>query len=76
MISIWNDRGAFVCPQRSVFTTEAPLTLARLDEHFPNVIRQNNYVTSPVNEEMLPLLKDAYAEAASRRSQASERTQR
>ncbi|MFI6511613.1 hypothetical protein ACIBCT_28760 [Streptosporangium sp. NPDC050855] len=69
MVTIWNDRGAFVCPQRSVMAAEAPLTLARLDERFPHEIRQNNYVTDPVNEEMLGLLKNAYAEASRNGSQ-------
>ncbi|MEV6031487.1 hypothetical protein AB0L65_10085 [Nonomuraea sp. NPDC052116] len=69
MVSIWNDRGAFVCPQRSVIEAEAALTLARMDERFPKEIGQNNYLTDPMNQEMLGLLKDAYAEAARNRSQ-------
>ncbi|MFF4197835.1 hypothetical protein [Nonomuraea sp. NPDC001831] len=68
MLTIWNDRGAFLSPQRSVLAAEAPLTLARLDERRPNEIRQNNYLTNPVDQEILELFKEAYAEAAGRRS--------
>jgi hypothetical protein len=72
MVTLWNDRGAFVSPQRSVIEAEAPMTLGRLDERFPKEIRRNNYLTSPVDEEILGLLKDAYAEAARRRSRPTE----
>lgn len=68
MVTVWNDRGGFLCPQRSVLAAEAPLTLARLDERVPNQIRQNNYLANPVDEDVLELFKDAYAEAADRRS--------
>ncbi|YCK34157.1 hypothetical protein ACNF49_08695 [Actinomadura sp. ATCC 39365] len=71
MLTIWNDRGAFLSPQRSVRAAEAPLTLARLDERSPNEIRQNNYLTNPVDQEILELFKDAYAEAAHRRNRPS-----
>jgi hypothetical protein len=65
MFTIWNDNGAYVSPQRSVLQVEAPNTLARLDERLPGEIRQNNYLTSDLSEEVLRLLADAYIEAAS-----------
>jgi hypothetical protein len=64
MFTIWNDDGAYVSPQRSVLQTEAPGTLARLDERLPGEIRQNNYLTGDIDEEVLALLTDAYVEAA------------
>jgi hypothetical protein len=69
MLTIWNDRGGFLSPQRSVIAAEAPVTLARLDERVPNQIRQNNYLTNPVEQEILQLFKDAYAEAAAQAGQ-------
>jgi hypothetical protein len=72
MVTIWNDRGAFLSPQRSVIAAEAPKTLARLDERVPNQTRQNNYLTNPVDQEILELFKEAYAEAADRRSRPAE----
>jgi hypothetical protein len=67
MFTIWNDHGGYVSPQRSVLQVEAPQTLARLDERLPGQIRQNNYLTSDIDEEILALLTDAYLEAARRR---------
>ncbi|MEU1388524.1 MULTISPECIES: hypothetical protein [unclassified Nonomuraea] len=55
-------------PADIVEAAEAPRTLARLDERSPNEIRQNNYLTNPVDQEILELFKEAYAEAAHRRS--------
>ncbi|GIH73115.1 PDDEXK family nuclease [Sphaerimonospora thailandensis] len=72
MIIIWNARGAYVSPQRTVIEAEAPKALARLDERFPNEIRQNNSLTNPVDQEILSLLRDAYVEAAQRRPHAAE----
>ncbi|MFD0684510.1 hypothetical protein [Actinomadura fibrosa] len=66
LVTIWNDGGAYLSPQRSVFEAEAPETLARLDEHLPNEIRQNNYITSPLDQEVLALLTNAYKEARAR----------
>ncbi|GAA4561032.1 hypothetical protein [Planotetraspora kaengkrachanensis] len=72
MVTIWNDRGAFLSPQRSVVEAEAPQTLVRLDERFPNEVRRNNYLTNPVNQEILELFRDAYAEAVLRSSRSTE----
>jgi hypothetical protein len=66
MFTIWNDNGAYVSQQRSVIQVEAPATLARLDERLPGEIRQNNYLTSDIDEQVFALLTDAYLEAARR----------
>ncbi|MFC4054192.1 hypothetical protein ACFOY4_31245 [Actinomadura syzygii] len=63
LVTIWNDGGAYVSPQRSVIEAEAPLTLARLDQRLPGEIRQNNYITSALTQDVLALLTDAYVEA-------------
>ncbi|MGI5205803.1 hypothetical protein ACQEU6_30040 [Spirillospora sp. CA-108201] len=63
LVTIWNDGGAYLSPQRSVFQAEAPQTLARLDQRLPGEIRQNNYLTSPLDQGVLALLTDAYLEA-------------
>ncbi|WP_344408282.1 hypothetical protein, partial [Actinomadura nitritigenes] len=60
----------FVSPQRSVFQTEAPRTLAHLDERLPGEIRQNNYLTSPIDQDVLALLTDAYKEARIKKSES------
>ncbi|MFF5258077.1 hypothetical protein ACFY4C_03960 [Actinomadura viridis] len=65
LVTIWNDGGGYISPQRSVIAAEAPETLARLDEHMPGEIRNNNYITSELDEEVLGLLAAAYAEARS-----------
>ncbi|MBO2443804.1 hypothetical protein J4557_40400 [Actinomadura nitritigenes] len=70
LVTIWNDGGAFVSPQRSVFQTEAPRTLAHLDERLPGEIRQNNYLTSPIDQDVLALLTDAYKEARIKKSES------
>ncbi|WP_157430941.1 hypothetical protein [Actinomadura macra] len=63
LVTVWNDRGAYLSPQRSVFQAEAPQTLARLDQRLPGEIRQNNYLTSPLDQDVLALLTAAYREA-------------
>ena len=68
MVSIWNDRGAYLSPYRTVFAQEAPGTLAKLEAMFPNEIGQGNYVRSAYDESLLRLLRDAYAESRDRRA--------
>ncbi|GAA3966602.1 hypothetical protein GCM10023085_56340 [Actinomadura viridis] len=65
LVTIWNDGGGYISPQRSVIAAEAPETLARLDERLPGEIRNNNYITSEIDEDVLGLLAAAYAEARS-----------
>lgn len=68
MFMIWNDRGAYVSPQRTVIQAEAPNTLVRLDELLPGQIGQNNYLKCDVSDEVLALLRSAYEESAGRES--------
>jgi hypothetical protein len=68
MFTIWNDQGAYVSPQRSVIEAEAPNTLDRLEKWLPGQIGQNNYLKSDISDEVLALLRSAYAESANRRT--------
>jgi hypothetical protein len=63
LVTIWNDGGAYLSPQRSVFQAEAPQTLARLEQRLPGEIRQTNYLTNPLDQGVRALLTDAYLEA-------------
>lgn len=63
LVTIWNDGGAYLSPQRSVFQAEAPQTLAHLDQYLPGEIRQNKPLTSPIDQDVLAALTDAYLEA-------------
>lgn len=68
MVSLWNDRGAYLSPYRTVFAQEAPAALAALDTKVPRQIGQGNYIRTEINDELLELLRNAYVEA--RASQA------
>lgn len=67
MVSIWNDKGAYLSPYRTVFAQEAPSSLANLDAAVPNEIGQGNYIKSDYDAHLLGLLRDAYVEAQSGR---------
>jgi hypothetical protein len=68
MISIWNEKGLFVSPYRSVFEQEAPSTLEKLDELIPGEIGQGNYIKGGCGEDVLQLLREAYVEARDSRA--------
>ncbi|WP_132213539.1 hypothetical protein [Kribbella steppae] len=68
MVSIWNDKGPYLSPYRSVFDQEAPTTLAKLDAAAPNEIGRGNYIKAEYDESLLTLLRDAYLEAKDRRA--------
>ncbi|QXJ24618.1 hypothetical protein AGRA3207_005983 [Actinomadura graeca] len=67
LVTIWNDGGASLSPQRSVLQAEAPRTLAVLDQRLPGRIRQNGHLTCPLGDDVLNLFTDAYREAAAPR---------
>jgi hypothetical protein len=67
LITIWNERGASIAPYRTVFTQEAPGTLAALDEAYPEQIRQGNYLHADYDDQLLRLLRAAYEEARDNR---------
>jgi len=68
MISLWNDKGAYVSPYRTVLAKEAPTALADLEAKAPGQIGQGNYMKTELDDELLDLLRRAYRE--SRDSQA------
>lgn len=63
MIAVWNDKGAYLSPYRTVFAQEAPTTLAELDAMAPEQIGQGNYIKADYDDQMLARLRDAYAES-------------
>jgi hypothetical protein len=68
MVSIWNEKGPYLSPYRSVFEQEAPVTLKKLDEAVPNEIGRGNYIKSAYDDNLLALLRDAYVEARDSRA--------
>jgi hypothetical protein len=68
MVSIWNDKGPYLSPYRSVFEQEAPATLKKLDEMAPNEIGRGNYIKTAYNDDLLTLLREAYSEAKASRA--------
>ncbi|SHN38754.1 toll/interleukin-1 receptor domain-containing protein [Cryptosporangium aurantiacum] len=64
LVALWNDHGPALSPFRSVLADVAPRTLALLDERIPGDVRQGNYVTAPLDDEVLDLVRAAYLEAA------------
>ncbi|RZU19766.1 hypothetical protein EV645_1984 [Kribbella rubisoli] len=71
MVSIWNDKGAYLSPYRTVFEQEAPTTLAKLDNVAPNEIGRGNYIHAQLDDALLGLLREAYVESRNRRHQAA-----
>jgi hypothetical protein len=63
MVSVWNDKGPYLSPYRSVFVQEAPTTLAKLDATVPKEIGRGNYIKGDYDEQLLALLREAYLEA-------------
>jgi hypothetical protein len=63
MVSLWNERGAYLSPYRTVLAQEAPTALAELDARVPGEIGQGNYIKTDLNDELLDLLRNAYLEA-------------
>ncbi len=63
LVTIWNDRGAYLSFWRSVFERRAPATLARFDEagDLPRVGLGNT--TRDQTDALLNLLTEAYREA-------------
>jgi hypothetical protein len=68
MVSLWNDKGAYVSPYRTVLAQEAPAALAALDKRVPGEIGQGNYIKTDLDDEMLDLLRTAYLEARDSRA--------
>lgn len=68
MVSIWNEKGPFLSPYRTVLAQEAPATLDKLDAKVPNEIRRGNYIKGEYDEDLLALLREAYLEARNRRA--------
>jgi len=68
MVAIWNDKGAYLSPYRTVFAQEAPATRAKLDATFPNEIGQGNYIKTAYDERLLSMLRDAYVESRDNRA--------
>ena len=68
MVAIWNDRGAYLSPYRTVFAQEASGTLDELDAAFPNEIGQGNYIKAAYDETLLSMLRDAYVESRDNRA--------
>jgi hypothetical protein len=68
MIVVWNDKGPYLSPYRTVLEQEAPKTLQELDRAVPGQIGQGNYIKAEYTDELLGLLRNAYEEAARRRA--------
>ncbi|TDD30642.1 hypothetical protein E1218_00965 [Kribbella turkmenica] len=68
MISIWNDKGPYISPYRTVFEQEAPTTLAKLDSMAPNEIGRGNYIKVAYDDDLLAILREAYTEARDSRA--------
>ncbi|MFG1628982.1 hypothetical protein [Kribbella sp. NPDC049227] len=68
LVSIWNDKGPYLSPYRTVFAQEAPATLAKLDAAVPNEIGRGNYIKGKYDEDLLALLRAAYLEARDSRA--------
>lgn len=64
MFVVWNDGGAYISPFRTVLAQRAPTALAELDERYPDVVGQGNYLVPPYSDTLLELLRNAYVEAA------------
>ncbi|WP_371405352.1 hypothetical protein OHA10_07025 [Kribbella sp. NBC_00662] len=71
MVSIWNENGPYLSPYRTVFEQEAPTTLAKLDEVLPNEIGRGNYIQTQLDDALLALMREAYAESRERRQLAA-----
>jgi hypothetical protein len=68
MVSIWNEKGTYLSPYRSVIEQEAPVTLKKLDEAVPNEIGRGNYIKTAYDDSLLALLREAYVEARDSRA--------
>jgi hypothetical protein len=64
MVVIWNERGAYLSPYRTVLQQLAPTTLEKLDTLVPGQIGQGNYIKAAYDSALLDLLRAAYLEAA------------
>ena len=63
MVSLWNEKGPYLSPYRTVIAQEAPIALAALDARFPGEVGQGNYIKASLDTEVLQLLRNAYLEA-------------
>jgi hypothetical protein len=63
MFTLWNDHGAFLSPYRTVVAQHAPEALAALDANVPGEIGQGNYIKTELSDELISLIRSAYAEA-------------
>ncbi|GAA1689919.1 hypothetical protein GCM10009745_38980 [Kribbella yunnanensis] len=68
MVSVWNERGPYVSPYRSVFEQEAPITLEKLDRLMPEGIGRGNYIKGRCSDEVLALIREAYVESRDSRA--------
>lgn len=62
MVTLYNERGAYLCPHRSVLQRRAPKTLEELDQH-ATVGNNNSLMPAALTPEVLDLFTRAYAEA-------------
>jgi len=64
LLSLWNERKPYLQMWRSVFDAEAVHTRDRIDAALPGELGQGKYIKSPITEDVLALLRDAYVEAS------------
>ena len=63
LVTIWNDRGAYIQFWRSVFKKKAPDFIDRIEELAGNRVGQGS-TTRNTSEELLEALSAAYEQAA------------
>jgi len=66
LVSIWNDRGAFITLARSVFVRLVPEALEGVEE-LVGAVGQNSSVKAPLPDGLFDLLTCAYSSAASKK---------
>ncbi|MFG1925456.1 AIPR family protein [Cryptosporangium sp. NPDC048952] len=64
IVSLWNDKGAYLTAYRSVLEKLAPFALQALEKKMPGQIGQGNVIKAPYDEQLLDLLRSTYAEAS------------
>jgi hypothetical protein len=64
MVVIWNEKGPYLSPYRTVLQQQAPAALESLERLVPGQIGQGNYIKAEYDDNLLDLLRAAYQEAA------------